>query len=224
MKNYIWEKSFKRTWISTRWNKFDQGILEVVNYIRLLGGETQDIWYGYDEDFSEKDKEILSQDKYVLPYIFFLFQGVPNLKYTKEAEVVERITKEKDITIQNYLDWFDIDEVREKAEKEYKKSPILDEWKEWENKNRFFFKKLEELTEQFNSEYRKDFTSWKMVVWEWSKEGGILCFSLITSSMDLHDPAIILSLTKEKRKELHKISLEIFKKFGQFLKNHFLNS
>ncbi len=67
MKNYIWEKSFKKTWLSARYNEFDQGILEVANYVRLLDGETRDIWYGYDKDFSQKDKEILTQDKYVLP-------------------------------------------------------------------------------------------------------------------------------------------------------------
>lgn len=225
MKNYIWEKSFKRTWLSTHWNEFDQGILEVANYIRLLGGETRDMWYGYDKDFSEKDKEILPQDKYVLPYIYFSFRGMPNLKYEKEAEVVEKVIKEKGITVQNYLDWIDVGDAREKAEEEYKKSPILNDWQEWENKNEDFFKKLGELTSQFNSKHRKDgdFIYWKMAVWEWDKENGILCFSPITNRMDLHDPAVIVGLTKEKREELHKMSLEILKDFGGFLKNKFLN-
>jgi hypothetical protein len=42
--------------------------------------------------------------------------------------------------------------------------------------------------------------------------------------MDLHDPAVIVGLTKEKREELHKMSLEIFKSFGEFLKTKFLTS
>ncbi len=225
MKNYIWEKSFKRTWLSTHWNEFDQGILEVVNYIRLMGGETRDIWYGYDKDFSEKDKTILPQDKYVLPYIYFSFQGIPDLKYEKEAESVEKVIKEKGITVQNYLDWIHVDDAREKAEEEYKKSPILNEWQEWEKKNEALFSKLGELASQFNNEYRKDgdFIYWKMAVWEWNKENGILCFSPVTNRMDLHDPAVIVGLTKEKREELHKMSLEIFKDFGEFLKTDFLN-
>ncbi len=226
MKNYIWEKSFKKTWLSTHWNEFDQGILEVVNYIRLLGGETRDIWYGYNGDFLEKDIAVLPQDKYVLPYIYFSFQGTPYCKYEKESEIVEKVVKEKGITIQNYLDWTHVDDAREKAEEEYKKSSVLKEWQEWENKNDIFFKKLGELTSQFNSEYRKDgdFIYWKMAVWEWNRENGILCFSPITNRMDLHDPAVIVGVTKEKREELHKMSLEIFKNFGEFLKTQFLNS
>lgn len=225
MKNYIWEKSFKKTWTSTRWNKFDQGILEVANYIRLSGGETRDIWYGYYGDFSEKNTTVLTQDEYLLPYIYFSFQGMPWCKYEKEAEVIEKVVKEKGITIQNYLDWIHIDDVREKAEEEYKKSPVLKEWQEWESKNGIFFKKLGELTSQFNSEYKKDgeFIYWKMAVWEWNKETGILCFSPITNRMDLHDPAVIVGLIKERREELHKMSLEIFKDFGEFLKEKFIN-
>lgn len=226
MNNYIWEKSFKRTWMSTHYNKFDQGILEVANYIRLSGGETRDIWYGFTSDFTEKDSTLLTQDEYVLPYIYFSFQGVPNLKYEKEAEVVEKVIKEKGITVQNYLDWIDVGDAREKAEEEYKKSLVLNEWQKWEKANEDFFKKLGDLTNQFNSEYRKDgdFIYWKMTVWEWNKENGILCFSPITNRMDLHDSAVIVGLTKEKRDELHKMSLEIFKDFGEFLKTKFLNS
>lgn len=225
MNNYIWEKSFKRTWMSTHYDKFNQGILEVANYIRLSGGETRDIWYGFTGDFTEKDSTLLTQDEYVLPYIYFSFQGVPNLKYEKEAEVVEKVIKEKGITVQNYLDWIDVGDAREKAEEEYKKSFVLNEWQKWEKANEDFFKKLGDLTSQFNSEYRKDgdFIYWKMTVWEWNKENGILCFSPITNRMDLHDPAVIVGLTKEKREELHKMSLEIFKDFGGFLKNKFLN-
>lgn len=226
MKSYIWEKSFKKTWLSTHWNEFDQGVLEVANYIRLLGGETRDILSGYHGDFSEEDVKILPQDKYVLPYVYFSFQGTPFVKYEKEADVVEKVTKEKGITIQNYLDWIDVGDTREKAEEEYKQSSVTDEWQEWKKKNEDFFKKLGELTSQFNSEYRKDgeFIYWKMAIWEWNKETGILCFSPITNRMDLHDPAVIIGLTKEKREDLHKMSVEIFKAFGEFLKTTFLNS
>lgn len=226
MKNYIWEKSFKKTWLSVRYNEFDQGVLEVANYVRLLDGETRDIWCGYDKDFSQKDKEILTQDKYVLPYVYFSFQGKPFLKYEKEAEIVEKITKERGITIQNYFDWINLDEIREKAEEEYKKSPILKEYQEWENKNETFFQKLGELTNEFNGEYIKDgdLKYWKMAIFEWDKENGILCFSLIYNRMDLHDPAVVLGLTTEKRKELHQMSLVIFKNFGDFLKTKFINN
>jgi|GEM_PF-2080179 len=226
MNNYIWEKAFKRTWQSVSWNEFDQGLLEVANYIRLLGGETRGVWRGYDGELSNEDKKILTLDKYVLPYIYFFFKEKPYYKYEKEAECVGKVIKEKGITVQNYLDWIDVDDAREKAEEEYKKSSVFNEWQEWEKKNEVLFSKLGELASQFNTEYRKDgdFIYWKMAVWEWDKEDGVLAFSPITNRMDLHDPAVIVGLTKEKREELHKMSLEIFKDFGEFLKTKFLNS
>ena len=226
MKNYIWEKAFKRTWLSTHWDEFHQGILEIANYIRLSGGETRDMWHGYHGDFSENDKELLAQDKYILPYVYFSFQSTPYIKYEREAEVVEKITREKNISIQNYLDWISVDEVRQNAEEEYEKSPITTEWQVWEKNNEDFFKKVDDLVAEYNNENKRssNTTDWRMIVWEKSKEIGLLCLSAIMNEMDLHDPAVIVALGKEKREELHTTSLQLFKDFGEFLKNKFLHS
>lgn len=153
-------------------------IIEVVKSIRLLSGDLIEVFSGYEGDFNESDKENLTQDKYVLPYVFFSLKDRPEVQEGKE--------------------WFD-----------------------WKNKNEEFFTHLGDLTIKFNLINRKDgdYIHWKMVVWNWDKENGILCFSPTTTRMDLHDSAVVMGLTKQKRIELRTTSLELFNNFGEYLKN-----
>lgn len=153
-------------------------IIEVVKSIRLLSGDLIEVFSGYEGDFNESDKEKLTQDKYVLPYVFFSLKDRPEVKDGKE--------------------WFD-----------------------WKNKNEELFTHLGDLTIKFNQNSRKDgdFIYWKMIVWNWDKENGILCFSPTTNRMDLHDSSVVIGLTNQKRAELRATALELFKDFGEYLEN-----
>ncbi len=146
-------------------------IIEIVNYINSAGGEVINMYDGYDGDFSESDKANLTQEKYVLPYIFF------SLKKSGQDD--------------------------------------------WQNLNEELFNKIGALAKEFNDSSSKEGERiyWKMIIWNWDKEKGLLCISPTTNRMDLHDPSVVLGLTKEKRTELRATALELFKEFGEYLKN-----
>ncbi len=91
---------------------------------------------------------------------------------------------------------------------------------DWQNLNEEFFTKIGTLAKEFNDSSSKEGEKiyWKMIIWNWDKEKGLLCVSPTTNRMDLHDPAVVLGLTKEKRTELLATSLVLFKEFGEYLK------
>lgn len=92
---------------------------------------------------------------------------------------------------------------------------------DWQNLNEAFFTKIGALAKEFNDSSSKesDRIYWKMIIWNWDKEKGLLCVSPTTNRMDLHDSSVVLGLTKEKRTELRSTALELFNEFGEFLKS-----
>lgn len=92
---------------------------------------------------------------------------------------------------------------------------------DWQNLNEELFNKIGALAKEFNDSSLKEGERiyWKMIIWNWEKEKGLLCVSPTTNRMDLHDPSVVLGLTKEKRMELRATSLELFEDFGEYLKN-----
>jgi hypothetical protein len=162
-------------------------------------------------------------DKQVVPYIYFYYKNPPYYKYEKEPEVVERIAQEKGITIQHFLNLINLENVRDSAEEEYEKSPVTNDWQEWQKQNELLFEKIGSYVTEFNQNYKNEESlNYKVIIFDWNPEAGVLCISVTTNLVNLHDTQMALGLTQEKRQEINKISLEIFKDFGEFLKDKFI--
>ncbi|MFN8279055.1 MAG: hypothetical protein U0V49_02115 [Saprospiraceae bacterium] len=77
------------------------------------------------------------------------------------------------------------------------------------------FLKIGEKCSQFNMESKNNdkFIHWKVIVIEWDKENAEYCLSATTNRMDLFDASVVTGLTKEKRSELLKVSIQILRDF-----------
>ncbi|MCC6816174.1 MAG: hypothetical protein IT267_07165 [Saprospiraceae bacterium] len=82
------------------------------------------------------------------------------------------------------------------------------------------FRKTGEKCSDFNRNYKDDkkFIYWKVVVFESEIGSSKYCLSVTTNRMDLHDPFVILGLTKQKRSELLDLSKQLLSSFLDYLK------
>jgi len=226
MKEYIWEKACNRSLSSIYYDKFNDGLVSVATFIRLIGGEIRGVYHGYDGSLKKDEDHVYRSDsgpmvleENLAPLIYFSYPNAPYISYKDEPKIVEKIVTENHISMMEFVNRSDPGNFWDKAFEEYSKSSQTKEWKSWMKKA----VKLSEVVDKFVNEFNKlkNDSTWKITTWGY-KENGKLVISVKHSEFDIHDPDVQRKLSQEKRQELLKKSLAVFSDFAQFLRAKYI--
>lgn len=225
MKEYIWEKACNRTLSSIYYDKFDEGLISVATFIRLIGGEIRGVYHGYDRSL-EKDNDHVYRsnsgsmvlEENLVPLIYFSYPNAPYFSYKDEPKVVEKIAAENQISMMEFVNRTDF---WNKAFEEYSKSSQTKEWKSWMKKAVKLSEEVDKFVNEFNK--LKSDPVWKIITWGY-KDSGKLVISVKHSNFDIQDPDVQRKMAQEKRQELLKKSLGIFSDFAQFLRAKYIKA
>lgn len=226
MKEYIWEKACNRTLFSIYYDKFDEGLISVATFIRLIGGEIRGVYHGYDGSLEKDENHIYRSNsgpmvlnENLVPLIYFSYPNAPYITYKDEPKIVEKIVAENHISMMEYVNSSGPGNFWDKAFEEYSKSPQTKEWKSWMKKVVKLSKEVDKFVNEFNK--LQDDPTWKIVTWGY-KESGKLVISIKHSDFDIQDPDVQRKLSQKEREELLEKSLGIFSDFAQFLRAKYI--